>query len=79
MCYNRRSIAKAWTMNLFHTSLTLASIVIFGWLGRFLALKRNRHPLGWGLAGALFPPLLIILFVLKPLPEEAEEAEAAEA
>jgi hypothetical protein len=59
-------------MNLFHTSLTLASIVIFAWLGRFLAIKRNRHPLGWGLIGALLPPLLLILVFLKPLPEEAE-------
>ena len=59
--------------------LSLASIMFFAWLGHFLADRRNRRAVGWGVAGAILPPLLIILFFLKPLADEPDEAEAAEA
>ena len=59
--------------------LSLASIMFFAWLGHFMADRRNRRAVGWGVAGALFPPVLIILFFLKPVPDEPQEPEAAEA
>lgn len=38
----------------------LASIVFFASLGRAMALRRNRNAFGWGLAGAVFPPFVLI-------------------
>ncbi|MCC6915003.1 MAG: hypothetical protein IT566_14985 [Rhodospirillaceae bacterium] len=67
-------------MPAFYPLLTLISIVVFVGLARHMALARNRNVLGWVVAGALLPPLLIILYVLKPAPPEAEtEDDAAEA
>jgi hypothetical protein len=65
-------------MEAFYPLLTLISIVVFVWLGRRLALARNRNAWGWALAGAVLPPLLLILLVLKPLaPEDNADAEDA--
>lgn len=68
-------------MAAFYPLLTLISIVVFVWLARRLALARNRNVIAWGLIGAILPPALIILYVLKPLaPEdEGDEEEAVEA
>jgi len=68
-------------MAAFYPLLTLISIVVFVWLARRLALGRNRNVIGWGLLGAILPPALIILYVLKPLaPEDdGDEDEAVEA
>lgn len=67
-------------MAAFYPLLTLISIVVFVWLARRLALGRNRNVIGWGLVGAILPPGLIILYVLKPLaPEDdGDEDEAVE-
>lgn len=64
-------------MPAFYPLLTLISIVVFVWLARRMAVARNRNVLGWGVAGAILPPLLIILFVLKPIAAEdlAEDDE----
>lgn len=68
-------------MAAFYPLLTLISIVVFVWLARRLALGRNRNVIGWGLVGAILPPALIILYMLKPLaPEDdGDEDEAVEA
>lgn len=61
----------------FYPLLTLVSVIFFAWLGRHLAVKRNRNGLLWGVGAALLPPVLLILLLLKPL--EAEEEEDGEA
>ncbi|MCA0202339.1 MAG: hypothetical protein LCH56_16145 [Proteobacteria bacterium] len=64
-------------MPAFYPLLTLISIVVFVWLARRLALARNRNVLGWSVAAALLPPLLIILYALKPIaPEDEGEDDA---
>ena len=65
-------------MAAFYPLLTLISIVVFVWLARRLALCRNRNVIGWGLVGAILPPALIILYVLKPLaPEDDGDEDGA--
>jgi hypothetical protein len=54
-------------MPAFYPLLTLISIIVFVWLARRLALTRNRNVIGWSVAGAVLPPLLVILYALKPL------------
>lgn len=68
-------------MAAFYPLLTLISIVVFVWLARRLAVARNRNVIGWGLIGAILPPALIILYVLKPLAreDEGDEEDAVEA
>jgi len=67
-------------MPVFYPLLTLFSLVLFAWLGRKLAMARNRNRMAWGLAGALLPPLLLILLMLRPLTvEEADEDDVEEA
>ena len=68
-------------MTAFYPLLTMISIAVSVWLARRFALARNRTVLGWALAGAFFPPLLVILYLLKPVPAETaatgeEETEA---
>jgi hypothetical protein len=62
-------------MPAFYPLLTLISIFVFVWLGRRLAATRNRNVWGWALAGAILPPVLIVLFLLKPLASEAGEED----
>lgn len=62
-------------MQAFYPLLSLISIVVFTWLGHRMARHRNRNVWGWAVIGALLPPVLLILWVLKPLPA-AEEPEA---
>lgn len=67
-------------MPAFYPLLTLISIVVFVWLARRMAVARNRNVLGWGVAGAILPPLLVILYTLKPIAaEEAAEDQEVEA
>jgi hypothetical protein len=73
--YPQRSRENA--MSSFYPLLTLISIVVFGWLGRHLALKRNRNGLIWGVGGALLPPVLLLLFVLPAA--KAEDGDGDEA
>ena len=65
-------------MPAFYPLLTLISIVVFVWLGRKLALTRNRNVWVWALAAAVVPPVLIVLFLLKPLAPETDEEDGAE-
>ncbi len=60
-------------MQAFYPLLTLISIAVFVWLARPLAVARKRNVLGWSLAGAVLPPLLIILYVLKPVAPEPDD------
>jgi hypothetical protein len=65
----------------FHPALTLISVVIFAGLGWFLARKRNANGIIWAVLGGVFPPLLLIMFFLKPgaAPEAAgDEGELDE-
>lgn len=68
-------------MAAFYPLLTLISIVVFVWLARSLARSRNRSVIGWGLVGAILPPALIVLYLMKPLaPDEDDgDEETAEA
>jgi hypothetical protein len=53
----------------------LISIIVFVWLGRRLAVARNRNVIGWSVAGAVLPPLLVILYALKPLAADPDADE----
>ncbi len=66
-------------MTAFYPLLTLISIVVFVWLARRMALARNRNVLVWGVVGAILPPLLVVLYALKPLAAEASAEEGKEA
>ena len=57
-------------LSTFYPLLTLISIVVFGFVGWVLARKRNRNAFLWPVLGALLPPLLLILFFMKPAAEE---------
>ena len=57
--------------------LSLVSIVVFAWAGRRLAASRNRNRTGWTIAGALFPPVLLVLWRLAPRPASPAEDAAA--
>ncbi len=63
-------------MPVYYPLLTLLSIAVFAWLGRRLAKSRNRNALAWGVGGALLPPALLALVMLRPL-TTAEAAEDA--
>lgn len=65
-------------MPAFYPLLTLISIIVFVWLARRLALTRNRNVVGWSVAGAILPPVLVILYALKPLAAEAGDDEGEE-
>ena len=65
-------------MPAFYPLLTLISIVVFVWLGRKLALTRNCNVWGWALAAAVLPPVLIVLFLMKPLAPDSDEEDGAE-
>jgi hypothetical protein len=66
-------------MPAFYPLLTLISITVFVWLARRLALARNRNVWGWAVAGAILPPLLLILYVMKPLEPDAEDEDGTAA
>jgi hypothetical protein len=58
----------------FYPLLSLASIALFAWLGRRMAMARNRNVLGWAVGGAFLPPVLLVLWRLRPLtPAEADD------
>jgi hypothetical protein len=62
----------------FYPLLTLISVVVFVWLGRRMAMTRNRNRLGWAIAGGLLPPALIVLLMQKPRTKAELAADAAE-
>lgn len=63
-------------MQPYYPLLTMFSIVLFVWLGRRMAGARHRNRMAWGLAGAVVPPALLVLLMLRPLtPEEADADE----
>mgnify|MGYP003640491564 CR=1 FL=1 len=61
------------SMAAFYPMISLISMIAFAWLGRRMAIARQRNGLGWGIAGALFPPILLILKFLN----EKREIDAA--
>lgn len=65
-------------MAAFHSAVLVIAIIIGAFLGRRFAIARNRNVMGWGLAGAIFPATVIVLWFLKPLPapDSDEEVEA---
>ena len=63
-------------MQAFYPLLTLISIAVFAWLGRRFALARNRNAWGWALAGAILPPVLVILYFLEPQEADVSEVDA---
>lgn len=65
-------------MTTFYPLLTLLSVVLFGFLGWYLARKRNHNAILWLVLGAFLPPLLIVLFFLKPKEDAADEGELDE-
>jgi hypothetical protein len=65
-------------MEAFYPLLTLVSVVLFVWLGRRMAIHRNRNGIGWGIAGGLLPPALLVLLMLKPRTKAEVAADEAE-
>jgi len=65
-------------MPAYYPFLTLVSIVVFALLGRHLAKARNRNGLAWGIGGAVLPPVLAVLWFLRPLTAEEAELDAPE-
>jgi hypothetical protein len=65
-------------MAAFHSAVLVIAIVAGALLGRRFAITRNRNVMGWGLAGAVLPATVIVLWFLKPLPatESEDEVEA---
>jgi hypothetical protein len=63
----------------FYPLLTLISIAGFAWLARRMALVRNRNVWGWTVAGAVLPPLLAILYLMKPLAADPPGGEGDDA
>jgi hypothetical protein len=63
-------------MTAFHSAVLVIAILAGAFLGRQFATTRNV--MGWGLAGAVLPATVIVLWFLKPLPatESDEEIEA---
>lgn len=57
----------------------IVGILAGAFLGRRWALARNRNPMAWGLAGAILPLTVIVLWFLKPLPAPPEDAAGEEA
>jgi hypothetical protein len=66
-------------MAAYHSAVLVLAIVAGAWLGRRFALSRNRNAVGWGLAGAILPATVIVLWFLKPLPAADRGDAAAEA
>ncbi len=63
-------------MTAFYPLLTLISIIVFVWLARRLARARNRNVIGCSVAGAILPPVLLVLYALKPVAPEPSEDQA---
>ncbi|MHB1205694.1 MAG: hypothetical protein ACYCZX_09020 [Rhodospirillaceae bacterium] len=65
-------------MAAFHSAILVIAIISGAFLGRRFAMTRNRNVMGWGLAGAILPATVIVLWLLKPLPalDSDEEVEA---
>ncbi len=68
----RNLTSRGNALETYYPLLTLVSVVVFGGLGWFLARKRNANSILWAVIGALLPPLLLIMFFLKPRAAEPE-------
>jgi uncharacterized protein (DUF983 family) len=64
-------------MEALYPFITMISMAGFGWLGWSMATSRSRNPALWTALGAIFPPLLLILVLLKPLEDAAAEVPKA--
>ena len=68
-------------MDMVNLGLSILSMLIGGFLGWKLSTSRGRNPVGWMVAGIIFPPLVLILLFLKPSDSEpqprTEDDEAA--
>lgn len=64
-------------MDALDSAALIIGIVAGAFLGRRWALARNRNPMGWGLAGAILPLTVIVLWFLPPLSAPPEEQETA--
>ncbi|HCX14730.1 MAG TPA: hypothetical protein DGZ24_05380 [Rhodospirillaceae bacterium] len=62
-------------MTTFYPLILLISTIAFLWLGRHMAKQRNRNSFIWGLAGAFFPPSLLILKFLNTLPGKTKTGD----
>ncbi|MBL8630099.1 MAG: hypothetical protein JNM81_10750 [Rhodospirillaceae bacterium] len=62
--------------------LSVASMLAGGLIGWRMAAKRGRNPVGWMVAGVLFPPLVLALFFMKPaspaIPADGSESDPTE-
>ncbi|MEQ9449840.1 MAG: hypothetical protein RLN70_13205 [Rhodospirillaceae bacterium] len=59
----------------FYPLLSLLSRVVFAWFGYVVAAKRHRNKVGCAIAGAVFPPLLLIVAFMSPLKRDDVAAE----
>ena len=50
----------------------LAITLVLVLVARRLALRRGRDPFAWGLATALFPPVLLLLLLLPSVQSRAQ-------
>ncbi|MDX2144266.1 MAG: hypothetical protein SFV19_13000 [Rhodospirillaceae bacterium] len=66
-------------MEKFYPLITVLSMLAFGWLGWRMGSARNRNPQVWMAAGALLPPLLLVLMSLGTLGEGPDDEETDEA
>ncbi len=57
-------------------SLLFLIIVVSGATGGCLAANRGRNVLFWSVFSAFFPPLLLAIYVAKPLGHEAKKCES---
>lgn len=62
-------------MERYYPFITMVSMALFGWVGWRMAISRNRNPAVWTALGAIFPPLLLILLVLKSREDDADAAD----
>jgi hypothetical protein len=50
--------------------ISLAVTIAFILLGRVMAKRKNRSTIGWGIAAAIFPPIVLVLLFLPSLNPE---------
>ena len=53
-------------MDVVNLGLSITSMLVGGFFGWRLSTNRNRNPVGWMVAGVVFPPLVLILLFMKP-------------
>ena len=57
--------------------ISLASGLLFAFVGNWMARRRDAHTMLWTLVGFLFPPLLLILKIIhwKPEPRDGHDED----